>query len=442
MPSVRAAMAPAAAAFYGDPTATPADGRRHRDQRQDHHRVPGPSAARGRRSPDRPARHGQERDRRRRARRGADDARGDRPPAHVPRDARRRRRGVRDGGLLARARAASRRRDPLRRRDLHQPDPGPPRLPRDDGGLLRGQAAAVRRRPGRRTRSSTSTTRTGRGWPRELRERSRSRCDREADLPSRATSRPTSRGSRFTVAGARRRARAELAAARPVQRLQRARRAGGRAGAGRSRGHVRRAAIADRRPGARAGFETGRRGPARSRCSSTTRTRPTRSRTCCAPRASSPTGASARRIRLRRRPRPRQAAADGRDRQPAGRPGDRDLRQPALRGPGGDHRRDPRRQPGPRSSTTSTAGARSPRRSPAARPGRRGRDRRQGPRAGPGVRGGPQDPVRRRDRRAGDPARRACAGARRERLGHPTRWPTRPAPRCSATRSSGPGPTG
>ena len=53
-------------------------------------------------------------------------------------------RGVRDGGLLARARAPPRRRDPLRRRDLHQPDPGPPRLPSDDGGLLRGQAPAVR----------------------------------------------------------------------------------------------------------------------------------------------------------------------------------------------------------------------------------------------------------------------------------------------------------
>ena len=54
---------------------------------------------------------------------------GDRPPAHVRRDARRRRRGVRDGDLLARARAAPRRRDPRRRRGLHQPHAGPPRLP-------------------------------------------------------------------------------------------------------------------------------------------------------------------------------------------------------------------------------------------------------------------------------------------------------------------------
>ena len=60
----------------------------------------------------------------------AHDARGDRPPAHLPRDARRRRRGLRDGGLLARARAPPRRRDRLRLRRLHQPDAGPPRLPR------------------------------------------------------------------------------------------------------------------------------------------------------------------------------------------------------------------------------------------------------------------------------------------------------------------------
>ena len=38
-------------------------------------------------------------------------------------------------------------------RGVHQPDPGPPRLPRDDGGLLPRQAAAVRRAgAGRRER--------------------------------------------------------------------------------------------------------------------------------------------------------------------------------------------------------------------------------------------------------------------------------------------------
>ena len=61
--------------------------------------------------------------------------------ATLARDARRRRRRLRDGGLLACARAAPRRRDPLGRRGLHEPHPGPPRLPPDDGGLLRWPSA-------------------------------------------------------------------------------------------------------------------------------------------------------------------------------------------------------------------------------------------------------------------------------------------------------------
>ena len=80
----------------------------------------------------------------RRGHAGAHDAGGDRPPAHVPRDARRRRRRVRDGDLLARALAhradaihvaaaifTNLNQDHL---DFHP----------DDGGLLPGQAAAVR----------------------------------------------------------------------------------------------------------------------------------------------------------------------------------------------------------------------------------------------------------------------------------------------------------
>ena len=47
------------------------------------------------------------------------------------------------------------------------------------------------------------------------------------------------------------------------------------------------------------------------------------------------------RLRRRRRPRPRQAAADGPGRRGALRPRGRHLRQPALRGAGGDHRGDP-----------------------------------------------------------------------------------------------------
>ena len=52
------------------------------------------------------------------------------------------------------------------------------------------------------------------------------------------------------------------------------------------------------------------------------------------------------RLRLRRRPRPRQAPADGGDLRAPGRPHDRHVGQPALGGPGGDRRRDPRRDRG------------------------------------------------------------------------------------------------
>ena len=52
--------------------------------------------------------------------------------------------GLRDGGLLACAGAAPLRLDPLRGRAVHQPHPGPPRLPRGHGGLLPVEADAVR----------------------------------------------------------------------------------------------------------------------------------------------------------------------------------------------------------------------------------------------------------------------------------------------------------
>ena len=141
---VRAAMGPAAARFYGDPTAEldvvgvtgtngktttaflvrhllEADGRRLRPAGD---RQAGRGGARG---------GGR-----------AHHAGGDRPAGDLPRDARRRRLGLRDGGLLARARPGPRGRHPLRLPGVHQPHAGPPRLPRDDGVLLRGQAAPVR----------------------------------------------------------------------------------------------------------------------------------------------------------------------------------------------------------------------------------------------------------------------------------------------------------
>ena len=102
-------------------------------------------------------------------------------------------------------------------------------------------------------------------------------------------------------------------------------------------------------------------------------------------------------LRRRRRPRPRQAPAHGPDRRRALRPRDRHLRQPALRGPGGDHRRDRRRDRRPASGVEVEPDRRAAiglalRRGGG---GRHGADRRQGPRAGPGVRGRPQDPLRR-----------------------------------------------
>ena len=107
----------------------------------------------------------------------------------------------------------------------------------------------------------------------------------------------------------------------------------------------------------------------RSRSWSTTPTRRTRSRTSSSPPGRSPRrSAPDLRLRLRRRPRPRQAPAHGRDRGPARRPRRGHLRQPALRGPGGDHRRDPgwdhRGAAAPRSRSRPTAAPRSRSRSP------------------------------------------------------------------------------
>ena len=115
----------------------------------------------------------------------------------LPGDARRGRPGVRDGGLLARARAPPGRRDPLRGGDLHQPDPGPSRLPRHDGGVLRGQAAAVRAGPGPPVRWSTSTTRTARGWPPSCADAVDVRDRPRGHVPRERLSRRTSSGSQL-----------------------------------------------------------------------------------------------------------------------------------------------------------------------------------------------------------------------------------------------------
>ncbi len=74
VPSARAAMAPAAAAFYGDPDRPARAGRCHGHQRQDDDGVPDPLAPRGGRPADGPAGDRDQRDRRGGASGGAHDA--------------------------------------------------------------------------------------------------------------------------------------------------------------------------------------------------------------------------------------------------------------------------------------------------------------------------------------------------------------------------------
>ena len=147
----------------------------HRDEREDDHRVP----ALRRCSP--PPDGGRDllgtiesRVGGRAPRCAAHDAGGDRPSAHVPRDARRGRSELRDGGVLACRRAAPARLRSLPCAGVHEPDAGSPRLPRHDGRLLRREAAPLPRAgaggAAARRRPSTSTTRTDDRWPRSLRE--------------------------------------------------------------------------------------------------------------------------------------------------------------------------------------------------------------------------------------------------------------------------------
>ena len=90
--------------------------------------------------------------------RGPHDARGARPAGPLAEAAERGRPVGGHGGVVPRPRAAPGRRHLVRRGRLHQPLPGPPRLPRHDGALLRGQGPALRARAGRRRPWSTSTT--------------------------------------------------------------------------------------------------------------------------------------------------------------------------------------------------------------------------------------------------------------------------------------------
>ena len=295
-------------------------GRRHRHQRQDHHHVsarvdlarrgasPGRRSARSRTAspapsrpapfttperPDAPALLAE-------MRRGGHDARG-------------------DGGVVARARAASAstrlRFDAAR---LHQPDPRPPRLPRRHGDVLRRQGAALPRaacRAGQAGRGRGGQRRRPGGRAAGRRARAGAACASAArpdatvrllDVETHAR-RHARRAGRSAAASAlhepagRRAARREPALAAAAAR--------GRSGrppaaiAGGTRAPRRRRRVAS----------SASPGPA-SPCSSTTRTRPTRSSALLARCGRSPPGALRHGLRLRRRSRPRQAPADGRGR--------------------------------------------------------------------------------------------------------------------------------
>ena len=383
-------------------------GRHHRHERQDHHRVPGArtcsrpaGAACGllgtvKRVVGGPRGGGR-----------AHDARGDRPAGDLP------------ARCSTPATAPARWRSPRTRsswarasgihfacRGVHQPDPGPPRLPRDDGGLLRRQAAAVRRRRGRAVVNVDDEY--GRRLADEVRTASTFAVEREADYRARDVGFDLT-GSRFRCQTPDGEVELRLAAAGAVQRLERARRGRGRALAGR-------AARARSRPRCRAsGRVPGRFEPvdegqdfgvlvdyahtpeALENVLRAARELTERARCTCV------FGAGGDRDRGKR-----PLMGDGGA--PAGRPRARDLA--TTRAPRTPTRSSTRSWRAPAPAPSAMTDRR--RRDRAARSSRRGagrrrRDRRQGPRAGPGVRGRPQGAVRRRDGRARGAAARATA---------------------------------
>ena len=306
--------------------------RRHRHERQDHDHLPAGVGLRRRRDAvradwhrDVPHRIG----RGRRARRVAHDAGSIRNPAAPPGDGRSRLQGVRDGSLVARARAAPRGQHAVRRRDFHQPDPRPSRFSRRHGAVLRRQAPAVRDAAGRRAGDRQRGRSQGRGARRlapardDLRDRSAGR--RSGDPPALVARRPgvyrrdPARDDRHAIA-----------ARRPSERLQHPRRRRGRKRARPSsprdrRGHraarARARAVPDR-----VGLDRRRPRGRRLRAHRRRAQEPARDGAAAQPRPAHHG------VRMRRRSRSHQAAADGRRRGPAERLRRADLRQPALGG--------------------------------------------------------------------------------------------------------------
>ena len=154
-PRCAAAMGPMSAAVFGHPAGGHDDGRRHGDEREDHDRptcsrrcceaagvrpgVVGTTGARVDGPPD-PA--------------GAHHARGARPAtAARPDGGRRASRPWRWRSPPTRWTSIRVGRRPVRRRRLHEPLPGPSRLPPVDGRVLRRKGAAVHARAGAARRS-------------------------------------------------------------------------------------------------------------------------------------------------------------------------------------------------------------------------------------------------------------------------------------------------
>ena len=306
-------------------------------------------------------------------------------------------RAVRDGGLLARARPAPRRRRPVRRRGVHQPLAGPPRLPR------RRWRSTSRPRRGCSTAAARRATNADDPYGRRLDGDDPATAPttvadvRAEDLAPRGRRRRLPPAS--TPAGAVRDVADPAARARSTSPTRsRPRRAALLAGVRARGGRRRRSRRVPGVPGRLEPVEAGQ--PfavlvdyAHTPDALATVLRAARDLTARPPD---------RRVRLRRRPRPRQAAADGRRRRArsptawSSRPTTRAREDPdaiiaeILAGIA------------PAACWSSpTAAARSQRRCAGARRGRRRRHRRQGPRAGPGARRASKMPFDDRAGRAG-----------------------------------------
>ncbi len=203
VPSVRRAMALMAARWYGDPSralrvvgVTGTNGKTTTA-----HLVAGLFAAAG--QPVGAARDGRQPHRRGRVPGQAHHGRVPRPAAHVQGDARRRGRGVRLRGQLARPVAGQGRRHRLRRGGVQQPDARPPGLPQGPRGLLRRQTAPLPAGRGAATAtpspSSTSATSSAPGWRASARRTTATTCG-----PARSTRRappaPTSSPATWSCA--------------------------------------------------------------------------------------------------------------------------------------------------------------------------------------------------------------------------------------------------